>query len=168
MGFISAPAPLELMVILVVALLVLGPQKLPEAARSDSELLEELLVREHALLSAYEAALKRDAIDPELGATLRDHERDHVRALEQSLPGGAARNPRASVPSPQLAAALAGSDSFARFAIAQEGELVRSYAATVPGIRDARLRQPLGSIMACGAAHVVALRESLGSRNLTN
>ena len=34
MGFISAPAPLELMVILVVALLVLGPQRLPEAARS--------------------------------------------------------------------------------------------------------------------------------------
>jgi sec-independent protein translocase protein TatA len=34
MGFISAPGPLELMVILVVALLVLGPAKLPEAARS--------------------------------------------------------------------------------------------------------------------------------------
>jgi sec-independent protein translocase protein TatA len=34
MGFISAPSPLELMVILVVALIVLGPAKLPEAARS--------------------------------------------------------------------------------------------------------------------------------------
>ena len=34
MGFISAPGPLELMVILVVALIVLGPKKLPEAARS--------------------------------------------------------------------------------------------------------------------------------------
>jgi sec-independent protein translocase protein TatA len=34
MGFISAPGPLELMVILVVALIVLGPAKLPEAARS--------------------------------------------------------------------------------------------------------------------------------------
>ena len=32
MGFISAPSPLELMVILVVALIVLGPSKLPEAA----------------------------------------------------------------------------------------------------------------------------------------
>ena len=30
MGFISAPGPLEMMVILVVALLVLGPQRLPE------------------------------------------------------------------------------------------------------------------------------------------
>jgi sec-independent protein translocase protein TatA len=34
MGFISAPGPLELLVILVVALIVLGPKRLPEAARS--------------------------------------------------------------------------------------------------------------------------------------
>ena len=34
LAFISAPGPLELMVILVVALIVLGPKKLPEAARS--------------------------------------------------------------------------------------------------------------------------------------
>jgi len=34
MGFISAPGPLEMMVILVVALLVLGPQRLPDVARS--------------------------------------------------------------------------------------------------------------------------------------
>jgi len=34
MGFISAPGPLELMVILVVALIVLGPARLPDAARS--------------------------------------------------------------------------------------------------------------------------------------
>ena len=34
MGFISAPGPLKLMVILVIALIVLGPSKLPDAARS--------------------------------------------------------------------------------------------------------------------------------------
>ena len=34
MGFISAPSPLELMVILVVAMIVLGPSRLPDAARS--------------------------------------------------------------------------------------------------------------------------------------
>jgi sec-independent protein translocase protein TatA len=33
-AFISAPGPMELIVILVVALIVLGPKKLPEAARS--------------------------------------------------------------------------------------------------------------------------------------
>jgi sec-independent protein translocase protein TatA len=42
MGFISAPAPLELMVILVIALIVLGPQKLPEAARSVGKGMREL------------------------------------------------------------------------------------------------------------------------------
>jgi sec-independent protein translocase protein TatA len=41
-GFISAPGPLELMVILVVALIVLGPQRLPEAARSVGRGMREL------------------------------------------------------------------------------------------------------------------------------
>ena len=34
MGFFSAPGPLELMVILAVALIFLGPSRLPDAARS--------------------------------------------------------------------------------------------------------------------------------------
>ena len=42
MGFISAPGPLELLVILVVALVVLGPQRLPEAARSVGRGMREL------------------------------------------------------------------------------------------------------------------------------
>jgi sec-independent protein translocase protein TatA len=33
-AFISTPGPLELLVILGIALIVLGPKKLPEAARS--------------------------------------------------------------------------------------------------------------------------------------
>jgi sec-independent protein translocase protein TatA len=42
MAFISAPGPLELMVILVVALIVLGPARLPEAARSVGRGMREL------------------------------------------------------------------------------------------------------------------------------
>ena len=42
MGFMSAPGPLEMMVILVVALLVLGPQRLPEVARSVGKGMREL------------------------------------------------------------------------------------------------------------------------------
>ena len=42
MGFISAPGPFEMMVILVVALLVLGPQRLPEVARSVGKGMREL------------------------------------------------------------------------------------------------------------------------------
>jgi sec-independent protein translocase protein TatA len=42
MGFISAPGPLELLVILAVALIVLGPARLPEAARSVGRGMREL------------------------------------------------------------------------------------------------------------------------------
>jgi sec-independent protein translocase protein TatA len=42
MGFVSAPGPLELLVILVVALIVLGPQRLPETARSVGRGVREL------------------------------------------------------------------------------------------------------------------------------
>jgi sec-independent protein translocase protein TatA len=41
-AFLSAPAPMELIVILGIALLVLGPAKLPEAARSLGRGLREL------------------------------------------------------------------------------------------------------------------------------
>jgi Ferritin-like domain len=136
------------------------------ADRSDVELLEELLAREQRLLSAYEGALRRDAVDPGLGALLRDHESEHVRALVRSLPGGGARNPRASVPSAELTAALRDRGSFARYALDLEERVVGEYAEIVPRIRDAGLRQPLGSIQACGAAHAVALRFSLGERQL--
>ena len=45
MGFISAPSPLELMVILVVALIVLGPSRLPDAARSVGKGMREFKER---------------------------------------------------------------------------------------------------------------------------
>jgi sec-independent protein translocase protein TatA len=41
MGFLAAPGPLELIVILVIALLVLGPKRLPDAARSLGKGLRE-------------------------------------------------------------------------------------------------------------------------------
>jgi len=42
MGFISAPGPLELLVILGLALLVLGPSRLPDAARALGRGVREL------------------------------------------------------------------------------------------------------------------------------
>ena len=42
MGFISAPGPLEMIVVLVIAPIVLGPNKLPEAARSVGRGMREL------------------------------------------------------------------------------------------------------------------------------
>jgi rubrerythrin len=138
------------------------------AARSDTETLEDLLAREQRLLSAYEAALRRDAIDASLGETLRDHEREHVRALEQTLAGAGRRNPRATVPSPELTAALRDRDAFAQFAKELEDETVGFYVEAAASVRDAELRRPLGSIMACGAAHVVALKDALRNRFLVN
>ena len=47
------------------------------AARSDADLLEDLLALEQRLVSAYEAGLRDDAIDSRLGKMLLDHENHH-------------------------------------------------------------------------------------------
>ena len=136
------------------------------AGQGDADALEDLLAREHELLSAYEAALRRGAIGASLGAQFRDHERAHVRALEQTLAGYGKRNPRASVPSPELTAALRDRDSFARYAAHLEKGAMDAYSRVAAGIGDPKLRQPLGSILTCSAAHVAALHESVGERPL--
>jgi len=138
------------------------------ADRRDTERLEELLAREHRLVAAYEAALRRDAIDASLGETLLAHEREHVRALGETLARSGGRNPRASVPSPELTAALRDEESFMDFAKALEDETVALYVEAAASARDPELRRPLGSIMACGAAHVVALKDALRSRFLVD
>jgi hypothetical protein len=137
------------------------------AEHSDVELVEDLLAREARLVEAYEAALRRDAIDSALGELLLEHEREHVAALTESL-GAGERNPRATVPSRDLTAALRSRRAFARLALRLEAQAVAAYAEAAANIRDAGLRQPLGSIMACEAAHGVALRDSLGERSLVD
>ena len=129
--------------------------------RGDVERLERLLGIEERLIAAYEAALRRDAIEPELGELLLGHEREHAAALRRALEGSE-RNPRATVPSPELTAALRSPSEFARLAARMETTAIDAYSAAAAAMRDERLRQPLGSIMACEAAHGVALRQSLG------
>ena len=138
------------------------------AERSDLDILEDLLAIENRLISVYEAALRRDAISVAVGETLRKHEQEHADALEQALAGAGRRNPRASVPPPELGAALRDRDDFARFALDLEHQAVAAYVEAAAAIRNPRLRQPLGSIMACEAAHEVALRNSLGSGSLVD
>jgi rubrerythrin len=138
------------------------------AGRSDVDVLEDLLALEHRLTSAYEAALRREVIDVALGETLRDHEQEHARAIEEALRHAGPRSPRASVPSPELTAALRSRTSFARYALDLEAAALVSYTEAAAAIRNPRLRQPLGSIMACEAAHEVALREALGDRSLVD
>jgi rubrerythrin len=136
------------------------------AERSDREVLEDLLALESRLVSAYEAALRRDAVERSLGEELLAQEREHVAALLKTLGSGPERNPRATVPSPELTRALGSRAAFARFAERLEASAVTAYAEAAASMRDARLRQPLGSIMACEAAHRVALRDVLGERPL--
>lgn len=132
------------------------------ASSSDVEQLERLLALEHRLESAYETALARDAIEPGLGQTLLEHEREHVRGLEQALRGRGRREPRATVPPPRLGTALESRAAFAHFAIDLEAETVAAYQDVLATLRNGRLLLPLGSIMASGSQHVVALRQVAG------
>lgn len=139
---------------------------LPAAAsaqeRADAETIEELLVIEGRLIEAYEAALRREAIEAGLGETLRDQEREHVRGLEQALAEAGGGSPSATVPSPGLATSLRSPRSFAAYALGLEREATTAYTAAASSVRREGLRQPLGSIMACEAAHQVALRAAAG------
>jgi hypothetical protein len=133
------------------------------AEPSDTEQLERLLGLERRLAAAYEAALARDAIDPALGRRLLEHEREHVRGLEQALAAG---RPRATAPAPKVGIDFASRRAFASSALELEAEAVEAYQDVLTTFHNDRLLQPLGSIMACGAQHVVALREALGEELL--
>jgi hypothetical protein len=132
----------------------------------DVDQLERLLSLEQRLRSLYETALERDAVEPRLGQTLLEHEREHVRGLEQALRARGRRSPRATVPPPQLGAAFASRPAFARFAIDLEAETVRTYQDVLATFQNDRLLLPLGSIMTSGAQHVVALRQAAGEELL--
>jgi Ferritin-like domain len=145
------------------ALAMAGPAA---AQTSDLDHLERLLALEQRLQSLYEAALERDAIDPALGETLLEHEREHVRGLEMALRARGRRSPRATAPPPQVGTAFASRPAFARFAAGLEAEAVGSYEDVLPVLRSTRLLLPLGSIMGSGAQHVVALRQAAGDELL--
>ena len=129
------------------------------AEPADADQLERLLGLERRLAAAYEGALARDAIDPALGNLLLGHEREHIRGLEQAL--GHAR-PRATAPAPKTGLDFANRRAFARSALELERTTVDTYQDVLTSFHNDRLLQPLGSIMACGAQHEVALRQVLG------
>jgi hypothetical protein len=131
-------------------------------ARSDADTLGELLALESRLVSAYEAALRRDVIDAGLGELLRDQEREHVRGVQQALDTLGGGSPKASVPDAELGRALRGWRTFSAYALELERAATAAYADAASGIARVGLRQPLGSILACEAAHQVALRAAAG------
>lgn len=129
--------------------------------------LERLLVLELRLEAAYRAALARDSVEPELGRMLLAHEREHVRGVEVALRALGDGRPRATATPPPPAPAFASRRTFARFALALEEETVAAYAELLATLDAPGLLQPLGSIMASGAQHQVALRAVLGENLLS-
>jgi hypothetical protein len=133
------------------------------AQPSDAAQLERLLGLERRLLAAYEAALARAAIEPALGKLLLGHEREHVRGLAQAL---GRRAPLATAGPPKPSVDLSSPRGFARSALALEARTVGVYEEVLTTFHNDRLLKPLGSIMACGAQHEVALRQALGEHLL--
>jgi hypothetical protein len=133
------------------------------ASLAGNQGLEQLLDLERRLEAAYQAALARDVIEPALGRLLRSHERAHVRGLEQALGGG---RPRARAFIPTTGIDFASRRAFARSALELERTAVDTYREVLTRLHDDTLLQPLGSIMACGAQHEVALRQVLGEHLL--
>jgi hypothetical protein len=125
---------------------------------SDAEQLNLLLEVELGLQAAYSDALERDLIDRALGELLLRHEREHVRGLKQLVRGPT----QAPAPPPQAD----NRRGFAEAALRLEAAGVAAYTQALTTLRNDRLLQPLGSIMACGAQHEVALRNLLGDKLL--
>jgi Ferritin-like domain len=128
------------------------------AGTSDADQLGRLLALERRLAAAYETALARGAIDPGLGELLLRHEREHIRGLEQALGKRSPGEPEA----PEGGIDFASRRAFARSALQLERTTVDTYQEVLTTFHNDRLLQPLGSIMACGAQHEVALRGVLG------
>ena len=126
---------------------------------SDADQLGRLLALERRLAAAYAAALARDAIDQSLGELLLGHEREHIRGLEQAL---GRKGPQATAPAPKVGIDFASRRAFARSALQLERTTVDTYQEVLTTFHNDRLTGPLGSIMACGAQHEVALRQVLG------
>ena len=88
-----------------------------------------------------------------------------MRGLEQALDDLGRAGPRATAPAPTVGIAFDSRRGFAASALELERQTVDAYRNVLTGFRDDNLLQPLGSIMACGAQHEVALRQVLGARS---
>lgn len=157
----AAPTRRGLLVTVGVAPLALAATA-AAAPASDLDILERLLLRERRLEAAYDRALRRGVLGEQLAASLRDQEREHARGIEMTLTARGRRAPDAPEPDPRLAASLRSRDAFAAYALGLEGRAVRAYVDALASLRDTRLLQPLGAIMASEAQHEVALRMALG------
>ena len=132
------------------------------AQTNGADQLERLLVFEQRLEAAYRAALGRDAIDAKLGRNLLAQEREHVRGVGLALRSLGRRGSPGGAPSSPPETALRARRPFAHFALELESATVAAYVGVLATLDAPEWLQPLGSIMAAGAQHEVALRQLLG------
>jgi hypothetical protein len=159
----GAVAPTRRALLVAAGAAPLAPAAAASAApASDLDILERLLLRERRLEAAYDGALRRGVLGEQLATSLRDQERDHARGIEMALTARGRRASEAPEPERRLATSLRSRAAFAAYALGLEGNAVRGYVDALASLRDTRLLQPLGAIMASEAQHQVALRMTLG------
>ena len=130
------------------------------AARGDRQIVAAAIDLEQQAAVTYDFAARSRKLAPELrqlARHLRDQEREHADGLAQALRGlGGRRPPTPAEPVPRPPAR-----DFGPFAIELENRLISAYYHAMPRLSPG-LRQPLASIMACEAQHLVVLRQALG------
>jgi hypothetical protein len=129
-------------------------------ARDDRSIVAAAVDLEQRAAATYDAAASGGKLPPELerlARHLRDQEEEHADGLARALRGLGGRRPAR----PEQAPTPPAGRAFGAFALALENRLIRAYYDAMPRLRPG-LRQPLGSIMACEAQHLVVLREALG------
>jgi hypothetical protein len=140
----------------------------PARSSADKQVLERLLALEIRLRSAYETAARRRVVDVALANLIAGHEGDHAEGLGRVVKRRSGGGAVATVPEPELNRALAGGrKAFLRFALRSESDVVAAYADAVTNLGDRTLLQPLGSVLASHAQHLVLLRKALGETDLT-
>ena len=130
------------------------------AARGDRQIVIAAIGLEQRAASLYDQAANDSSVPTKLRALarhLRDQEREHADGLARALRGLGGRRPL----QPTEPGTPAPGTAFGPFAIALENRLLAAYYDAMPRLRGG-LRQPLGSIMACEAQHLVVLRQALG------
>jgi hypothetical protein len=130
------------------------------AARGDRQIVTAAIDLEQHAAVTYDFAAGSPKLAPrlrQLARHLRDQEREHADGLAGALRGLGGRRP----PSPAEPVPRPPARDFAAFAIELENRLVAAYYEAMPRLGPG-LRQPLASIMACEAQHLVVLRQALG------
>jgi hypothetical protein len=132
--------------------------------RDDRSIVTAAIDLEQRAAAAYDSAATGGKLPLELARLarhLRDQEEEHADGLARALRGLGGRPPARPDPPPSPPAGRA----FGAYALALEERLIGAYYNAMPRLRGG-LRQPLGSIMACEAQHLVVLREALGREAL--